>query len=468
MDLVNIFVKILLVANGIIIFFFFQVIVYGIFSYLYYFRQKKKFNLTLDKLKNLASILNKALPHITIIIPAKDEQEIIGTTIDRFISLNYPKEKLNIIIILDDKELLTKPFDQTTHFIVQLKQKYYNDLYKREIISYVSIPIGYDGEYKGKILSTPTNSTKPRALNWGLNFIPNFTDIVGFYDADAAPEKDVLLYVAYKYLTKKPDTHLLLQGPVVQVRNYAHLGVFNKIYAIAQAITHEWYLPALLVYLPFIGGTNFFIEPHLLYKVRGFNKNALSEDLELGCRLFVETDTWPEFMPYITTEQTPPTYKAFFHQRTRWASGYIQVLKEMLLKKTFIKKRFLISLMLIFYGILPWFAAQILAITTVGMLILSLSGLSHFFEFLPSYTRILLFIMNISYMGFLIYYFNYTVKKIYIIENGEKKYKFILEYLTFLLMPIAAALGTLPYTYGFLISFLGNNIEWKKTIRTKE
>ncbi|MCX7910779.1 MAG: glycosyltransferase family 2 protein [Endomicrobia bacterium] len=468
MELLNIFAKIIFIANGIIIFFFFQIIVYGIFSYIYYFRQKKKFHLTLEKLENIASTLNKELPVITILIPAKNERDIIGTTIDRFLSLNYPKEKLNLLIILDEKEVLTTPFEETTHYVVYQKQNHYNKLYGREIIIVTSVPVGFDGEYKGKILPTPVKSTKPRALNWGLNFIPSSTQILGFYDADAFPERDTLLYVAYKYITKSSNSNLLLQGPVVQVRNYLHLEPFNKIYAVAQAITHEWYLPALLLYLPFIGGTNFFIEYHLLLKVKGFNKNALSEDLELGCRLFVETNTWPEFMPYITTEQTPPTYKAFFHQRTRWASGYIQVLKEILIKKTYFKKKFLISFMLIFYGILPWFAAQILTITTIGMLILSFSGLSHFFEFLPSYTKIFLFVMNIGYILFLLYYFNYAVKKIYIIDNGEKKYKFILEYLTFLLMPIAAALGTLPYTYGFLISFFTNNIEWKKTIRTKE
>lgn len=438
------------------------------FSYIYFFRQKKKFNLTLEKLETIAKNSNKSLPTITIIIPAKDEYDIIGTTIDRFLSLNYPKDKFNLLIILDDKEILTKPFEETTHSVVYEKQKYYNQLYQREIIISTSVPVGFDGEYKGKILKTPVNSTKPRALNWGINFIPKSTQIVGFYDADAYPEKDTLLYVAYKYLTKNPNTNLLLQGPVVQVRNYTNLKPLNKIYAVAQAITHEWYLPALLVYLPFIGGTNFFIETHLLHKVKGFNKKALSEDLEFGCRLFVETDTWPEFMPYITTEQTPPTYKAFFHQRTRWASGYIQVLKEMLLERNYFKKRFFISFMLIFYGILPWFAAQILTITTVGMIILSLSGLSHFFEFLPSYTKIFLFMINISYSFFLLYYFNYAVKKIYILKNDDKKFKFVLEYLNFLLLPIAATLGTLPYTYGFLISFFSNNLEWKKTLRTKE
>ena len=478
----DIFVRILIFTNGIIIFFFLQFIVYGVLAYFYYFKEKKKLNLgRLFKIHSqnskgfVKAILEGNIsrnnlpepPFITIVIPAREEKAVIGATIDRFLSLNYFKDKFCLLLVLDDKELKSKPFEETTHSVVYKKAEYYNKFYKREIIIVTSVPTNFDGELNGRNLNHEVPSTKPRALNWALRFVPKQTQILGFYDADSQPDPDTLLYVAYKYLNKKENEKLLLQGPVVQVRNYFYLKPFNKIYALAQAITHEWYLPTLLAHLPFIGGTNFFIEPQLLYQINGFNKNVLSEDLDLGCRLFIETSCWPEFMPYIATEQTPPSYKSYFHQRTRWASGYIQVLKEVISKNGFLNRRFFLSCMLIFYGILPWFAAQILAITSVGIFLVSFFGVSHIFKFVPFYIKFLLLMMNVGYIIFLFYYFNYALRKVYIFNNIKPK--FLFEYLNFLLLPLAAVLGGLPYTYGFIMSlFTNNKLEWRKTIRTIE
>ncbi len=465
--MIDVIVKIIIITNGIVVFFFFQFIIYGFLSSYYYFKEKKRLNLNIKCLKNLSLQKGKNLPTITIVIPAKDEHDIIGTTIDRFMSLNYPKEKFRLILVLDDKELLVKPYEATTHYIVEQKKKHYNRIYNLEVINYVSVPVGFDGEYNGIILNKPVNSSKPRALNWTLKFIPKESDIVGFYDSDSHPDPNTLLYVAYKYLTKSEKEKILLQGPVVQVRNYFNLRPLNKIYALAQALTHEWYLPVLLTHLPFIGGTNFFIEPELLHTVKGFKYSALSEDLELGCRLYVKANIWPEFMPYIATEQTPPNYKAYFYQRVRWASGYVQVIKDMLTSDGLLHKKFLLFSMLIFYGILPWFSAQILAITSIGFLLLSALGLAHIvFSFIPSGIKGLLVFLNFSYIFLLFFYFTYILKKFSILKLQRPLFK---EYLNFLLVPIAATLGAIPYTYGFLISiFSKKQMQWRKTIRTKE
>jgi len=465
----NLLAKILIFANGFIIFFFLQFILYGLSSYIYFFRKKKKLNLSINSIKQIATLKNRDIPYITIIIPAKDEEAIIESTIDRFMSLEYPKDKFCILIVCDEKELLTKPYKETTQYKVEKKLKYYNKIYNREIIKLTSVPAKFDGNYNGLIINTPVKSTKPRALNWALNFVPQQTEILGFYDSDSHPDPETLLYVAYKFLTKQNNEFLLLQGPVVQVRNYSYLQPLNKIFAIAQAITHEWYLPTLLAHLPFIGGTNFFIEPHLIHKVCGFNKDILAEDLELGCRLYIKTNVWPEFMPYISTEQTPPNYKSFFVQRVRWAVGYVQVLKNLLTEEGFLKKRFILSCLLFFYGILPWFIGQICIVSGISFMFISLLGMSQII--LPANINIILACMNIGYILFLIVYYNHAMKKIYLISksnNGNNNLNSLKEYLIFLLTPIAATFGVLPYTYGFLISMFKNNLEWKKTVRTVE
>jgi len=64
------------------------------------------------------------------------------------------------------------------------------------------------------------------------------------------------------------------------------------------------------------------------------------------------------------------------------------------------------------------------------------------------------------------------MKKIYLVSKNNENKKGVLnnikEYLTFLLTPVAATFGVLPYTYGFLTSMFNNNMDWKKTTRTIE
>src|SRR5690606_4277719 len=114
------------------------------------------------------------------------------------------------------------------------------------------------------------------------------------------------------------------QGPVFQVRNYYQLRPINKVIALFQALSHEWYLPILMRDLPFLGGTNLHMGKNLLLKVGGYDPQALSEDLELGVRTYLESGEWPEYLPMVSTEQTPATYKAYFRQRLRWGSGHLQ------------------------------------------------------------------------------------------------------------------------------------------------
>ncbi|MCX7911330.1 MAG: hypothetical protein N2505_07140, partial [Endomicrobia bacterium] len=74
-------------------------------------------NLSIDYITNLAREKNKEVPFITIVIPAREEKLVISSTIERFLSLEYYKDKISFLLVLDDKELL-KPFEETTHYEV--------------------------------------------------------------------------------------------------------------------------------------------------------------------------------------------------------------------------------------------------------------------------------------------------------------------------------------------------------------
>ena len=78
-------------------------------------------------------------------------------------------------------------------------------------IKHVSVPVDFDGLLGGKRLGREVPSTKGRALNWGIGFLDKRTEVCGFYDAESRPDRDVLLYVAYRRLMD-PVGCRVLQG----------------------------------------------------------------------------------------------------------------------------------------------------------------------------------------------------------------------------------------------------------------
>lgn len=195
-------------------------------------------------------------------------------------------------------------------------------------LKHVEVPRDFDGRLGGACIGREVPSTKGRALNYAAAFADPGVQILGFYDAEARPDRRVLLHVALRWL-RHPDRPLVLQGPVFQVRNFHHLGPLNKIAALYQSISHHWYLPVLMRHLPFIGGTNFFVDRVLFERTLGFDPTCLSEDLDIGVRLALVTGAWPDYLPVPATEQTPPTFPAYFRQRLRWGCGWLQVYRRL-------------------------------------------------------------------------------------------------------------------------------------------
>lgn len=196
-------------------------------------------------------------------------------------------------------------------------------------VKHTQVPWDYDGRLDGVRTGREVPSTKGRALNYAARFAEPGSQVFGYYDAEARPDRRVLLHVAARWLNPG-GRRLLLQGPVFQVRNFHRLGPMNKIAALYQSISHNWYLPVLMRSLPFVGGTNFFIERRLFEEIGGFDPSCLSEDLEIGVRSLLRAGVWPEYLPVVATEQTPATFAAYFRQRFRWGCGWLQVYRRLL------------------------------------------------------------------------------------------------------------------------------------------
>lgn len=384
------------------------------------------------------------------------------------------------------RQMLEESFAEvcpTTQDIVSRKADQFAVRADRPRVRHLDVPVDFDGQLGGHCLGVEVPSTKGRALNWGLGFIHPATEWCGFYDAESRPDRGVLLYVAHRWLEdlapeapghwrspRVPRPVRIFQGPVFQVRNFYEMGPFCKIAAVYQAIAHDWYLPALFRRLPFVGGTNLFVEIGLLGQIGGYDHLTLTEDLELGTRAYLKSGVWPEYLPLPSSEQTPPTFRSFFRQRLRWATGHLQVMDKIrrdevgdhsqrrrLLRELFRK------------GQLEWLFYQAATLVPPLALILYWSGRLDS-SVLPPPIRVALNGMSLLYIVFTIYaFYRYSAHVDPASRPRRRAWGHAVALTHLLLLPLAAFLFPVPYSSALLLYSLGRApTGWVKTPRTRE
>ncbi|MCL6581716.1 MAG: glycosyltransferase [Firmicutes bacterium] len=335
-------------------------------------------------------------------------------------------------------------------------------------VRHVVVPVDFDGGFPGRCIGRDVPSTKGRALNWALSFTDPRSEAYGFYDAESRPDRQVLLYVASRRLSGDPSA-ALLQGPAFQVRNFFRLSPLCKVACLYQAIAHDWYLPALFRRLPFVGGTNLFIDRTLLERAGGFDAGSLTEDLELGVRTYLRCGAWPEFLPYPSSEQTPPTLAGFFRQRLRWGSGHLQVMDKTRQSPDGRRaegRRILRTLWL--KGQFEWVLYQTATFIPPTVLVCSLTG-NVDPTVLPAGVRLVLALASLVYPCFTFYAYYRYYRFIDPLDRSPGAGRQALVCLELLVLPLAAFCFPVPYTAALILKALGREPRsWVKTPRTAE
>ncbi len=371
----------------------------------------------------------------------------------------------------------------TTQDILAAKIREFTGRTDRPRLVHVDVPYDFDGHYGGRCLGYEVPSTKGRALNRGLSQINPATEWCGFYDAESRPDPRVLQYVAWRWLEDTTGTAAwrpprvvgparIFQGPVFQVRNFYEMGPFCKIASLYQAVAHDWYLPALFKRLPFVGGTNLFVEAGLLRQIGGYDHNSLTEDLELGTRAFLEANAWPEYLPYPSSEQTPPTFSGFYRQRLRWATGHLQVCEKVRVGAGATapqdKRRQLLRQLWV-KGQGEWLFYQAATLIPPVALTLHYTGLLDP-EVIPVQYRLGLNVLSVIYLVFTLYaFYRYSGH----LDTSGRPFGVLrgtaLAVVPLLLLPLAAFLFPVPYSSALVLRTLGRApTGWVKTPRTRE
>lgn len=423
----------------------------------------KKPNINLDDLVDEASN-NGGLPYFSVMVPAMEEVRVIENTIKRLEQFDYPKDNYEILIITDEKELISNPNENTTN-LVEKVAKELNTKYNKEFVKSAVIPLTFDGYYPGKINGRRNESTKGRALNWGLRQIPDNVDMIGIYDADARPHPDLLKFIASRRLKENID---VIQGPVYPVSNYDKISWISKFASLHFSWWHKCNYPQLAKEkqkLQFLAGTNYFIDNKLIKRIGGWNYEALTEDAELGLRLYSKEKRFAKWHPYEEIEQSPKNFNAFFHQRRRWAEGFLQLVPQ--IKKTKMSKLEKLSVLSRVYTSPPTWI-----LTEIGPLIGPALYLSNVYSHLtPSpaltYYSYSLIAGTLSY--FALYPMMYNKLKKHITNKPTKTQNFFENIKLSLLTVPYWLVQALPEMSAMKNHLLGQKTNgWKKTERTDE
>lgn len=361
----------------------------------------------------------------------------------------------------------------TTQDIMERKVAEFSRRTGVPVLKHTSVPPDFDGELDGRRLGVEVPSTKGRALNWALSTdLDGRTAWCGFYDAESRPDPRVMLYVAHQILEGRSGERpapRIFQGPVFQVRNWYEMGPFCKIASLYQAVAHDWYLPVVFKRLPFVGGTNLFLEARLLREIGGYDYASLTEDLELGTRAYLLAGAWPEYLPYPSSEQTPPTFAGFYRQRLRWATGHLQVMAKVKSATQYDDaKRRQLLLQLWRKGQGEWIFYQAATLVPPMIVLLWFLDLVDPNVLGPGW-HLAMNLLSTVYLGFTIYaFFRYAGQ----IDHTARPRKWLGQLgamAQLLVLPLAAFLFPVPYSSALVLSSMGKGpSQWVKTPRTRE
>lgn len=226
---------------------------------------------------------------VTIIIPAYNEEKSIGRTIESALSLSYPEENLEIIIIDDGS-----------------KDKTYEIAKKFESSSSPKI----------KIFTRP-NGGKGSALNLGIKKAAG--EIILTMDADTFVEKDALKKMVGYFTSEKVacvapsmaiyEPKKILQR-IQQIEYY--MGVFlRKSFASMNAIHIT--PGAFSAYRK-----RFFLEHGY------FDEHNLTEDLEMALRIQDKNKIIENAHKAVAYTIAPGKFKPLLYQRRRWYAGLMK------------------------------------------------------------------------------------------------------------------------------------------------
>jgi cellulose synthase/poly-beta-1,6-N-acetylglucosamine synthase-like glycosyltransferase len=233
-------------------------------------------------------------PVFSIIVPAKNEEKVLGRLLESLLHLDYPKNRTQIIVVEDGST------DQTR----QICEHYSNS--NQTLIEF---------------LHSDHPRTKPVALNHALSKARG--DIIALFDADNQPEKDVLQLASQCF---QDDSIAAVQGQTCPI----NLGesVLARLEEYNQMGWFRTYLNgknSLGLFVPLTGSCGF-IRRQVLLECGGWNEESLTEDVDLAVRLATKNHRIHYAAEIRSWQENASSIRQVIAQRRRWFRGYMETL----------------------------------------------------------------------------------------------------------------------------------------------
>lgn len=310
----------------------------------------------------------RELPRYTVLVPVFREANIVGQLIRNLGGLDYPTEKLEVLILIEEEDHETRDAVLTSnpppHFRI------------------VTIPKGQP-------------QTKPRACNVGLYFATG--DLLVIYDAEDTPDPDQLkkAVVAFR---RGGDETVCVQASLNYFNDREN--ALTRMFTLEYSYWFDYMLAGLdLGDLPIpLGGTSNHFRTSALIELGGWDPYNVTEDADLGIRASA-LGYRVGVINSTTMEEANTSIPNFIRQRSRWIKGYMQTTlvharQPLALVRQIGLRRFLSFVLLIagtpatFLGVIPFY------VITAFTIVLPVDALAQLFPIWLLWLTLLNFVIG--------------------------------------------------------------------------
>jgi cellulose synthase/poly-beta-1,6-N-acetylglucosamine synthase-like glycosyltransferase len=248
------------------------------------------------------------LPVYTILLPVYREASVLGQLVNGILALDYPEHRLDVKLLFEEDDVET-----------------------REAAARMNLPQCFD------VLVVPDvgPAGKPRACNHGLARARG--EFLVIYDAEDRPEPDQLRKSVMAFQHASRDV-VCLQAKL-NYFNRTH-NVLTRWFTAEYSVWFDQLLPGLQsldVAIP-LGGTSNHFSTGRLREIGGWNAFNVTEDADLGLRIFLRG--WKTAILDSTTyEEATSRTRNWIRQRSRWVKGYMQTYLYHMRRPVWLAKR---------------------------------------------------------------------------------------------------------------------------------
>jgi cellulose synthase/poly-beta-1,6-N-acetylglucosamine synthase-like glycosyltransferase len=225
----------------------------------------------------------KKFPAVSVVIPAYNEEKTIGKTIESVLALDYPKNKLEVIVVDDGSK------DRTAEIVKLYKIKLIS---KKNTGKANSLNVAIR-QAKGELVATmdADSHVGPNALKCMVGY---------FEDPDVAAVTSAIKVWEPKTMVQK-----------LQKGDYLVNAFFKKLQSFVDGISVT------------AGPFSVYRKP-ILEKLGGFAEDTLTEDLEIALRIQSANLRIENSLNAEVFTEVPRRLRDLLKQRRRWYLGYIE------------------------------------------------------------------------------------------------------------------------------------------------